>query len=484
MTDFQERIDDHNEERLIDHLLGEQTDAERAETRAAIEDDFELAVECAELRTLFDDMRSLTVEPTGEVELAVRYAVDRRAQLRGTAQPPQRLGWRIAQVLAIAATVLFSLVLVDRVGRPENRSDADATPATTALSTRTPPQNDDRLADLLATDNLPVRDPSFVDALARFESKPLPDSFAGWLSASDDFQRLREEYRLRFAPDERHALLRSIGSPNLDHRLDTLATTVADGIRARLRADEASVEAVSLAMRSLLAAGSSRVEGPHADMVHACAIELLERLERDDLDDGALATTLAALSELSVVEGGYLVNIVGQFAEQLAEATLSELDSGRPELLHWRTPASSLADAGRVLRIAPAFGVHAGLAFRARVMIAAHLDERRLVETEIEAPGLIAAQLYGFGDLIDYEAADRELRLWNPRLLVPNYVALHHIAWSKPPTRPGWAEFQQELRGLSSLTTPAHTRDAAALLLCLTMNFAAPGALIAVSGAV
>ena len=50
------------------------------------------------------------------------------------------------------------------------------------------------------------------------------------------------------------------------------------------------------------------------------------------------------------------------------------------------------------------------------------------------------------------QEADRMLKLWRARLLLPDYVALHHIAWSKYPIRPGWADFQRELQGLAGLS--------------------------------
>ena len=54
-------------------------------------------------------------------------------------------------------------------------------------------------------------------------------------------------------------------------------------------------------------------------------------------------------------------------------------------------------------------------------------------------------------------------------------VVLHQVAWSQFPPRPGWTEFQRDLRELATLRTPDEVRDTAALLLSLAMNFAAPG---------
>jgi hypothetical protein len=461
---------------LGDYVLGEGTATERARIRREIAADVDLAVECAELQTMFDRLSELRVEPTGEVELAVRYAVERRLRLRRATSSSGRL-IQLAQIVSIAAASLFAFVIIDRLARSRVDVDPFESGVVTAAigDGRLPPQVDVELMRLLDASHIPVRDPRFVACVERFQSIELPETFSGWLSAADEISSWREHSTLRFRPEMRREALHATGSPILDHRLTRLAATVASRIDADLENGTASTSELAIGLRAMLAVGSSRQIGLHQDTVHAVAVELLERLPR--LTEGAVASSIAALSELAVVEGGRLAEVVGLYTEALARTTLTERPDGRPGLLHWRTPVAELADAGRLLRIAPAFGVHAGLAFRARMMIAAHLDERLRVQSEVEHPALVAAQLYGFGDLIDRESAERALRLWRPELIAPNYVALHHIAWSKMPARPGWAEFQSDLRALSSWSTPREARDAAALLLCLTMNFAAPGAL-------
>ena len=116
-------------------------------------------------------------------------------------------------------------------------------------------------------------------------------------------------------------------------------------------------------------------------------------------------------------------------------------------------PVACLGDAGRLFRLAPAFGVHPTLAFRARLLMAAHLQER-IDDSEQLRPELLAAMAYGFGDMVDLDAVDQELRLWNAAHLVPDYVAMHHLAWSQYPVRQGWARFQTEMRQLSAIATP------------------------------
>ena len=143
--------------------------------------------------------------------------------------------------------------------------------------------------------------------------------------------------------------------------------------------------------------------------------------------------------------------------------------------MRFHTPLACLADAGHVFRLAPAFGVNPLHAHEARMLVAAHVEERIEVAGG-ERPEMFAALLYGFGDLVDRDEMDRRLLLWKPGLIAgDNLVALHHLSWSQFPPRAGWAEFQSQLRGLSTLQTPGQVGDASALLLTLAMNFAAPG---------
>lgn len=466
---------------LIDHVLGEGDEATRDAMRDRLADDVDAALECAELRTMFDTMRGLETQPSGTVAVAVRGALSLRARRRGEPLPGAPVArivplWlRSLQVVGAAAILLCCLVMLDEFAqRGAQRFKAVRSEADPVAQLLPRPGTDDELDALLDADRLPVTEASFAACVQRFESLPIPESFTGWLDASAEVEEARRQFALAGSPERRAELLRSMGVPDLGQRTRRLADTVALRIVDDIVARRVTVRGLSLAMRSMLATGSSLHAGEHSTAVKACALHLVDRL--GGLDEGDTATALAALADLAVVEGGELADAVGRYTDRLARSTLTERVGSRPGLLHWATDVRSLADAGRLLRVAPAFGVHAGLAFRARMMIAAHLDERLERRSEHEAPTLLAAQLYGFGDLIDLDAAERALRLWRPRLLLPDFVALHHIAWGKRPARAGWAAFQQELRGLSGVRTPAETGDAAALLLCLSTGYAAPGA--------
>ena len=102
--------------------------------------------------------------------------------------------------------------------------------------------------------------------------------------------------------------------------------------------------------------------------------------------------------------------------------------------------------------------------------------QERIDSTRDERPDLLAAQLYGFGDLVDRSKLDHKLLLWTPEKLVPeHFVTLHHVSWSQFPTRRGWAKFQRDLRAVAVEATPEDVSDASALLLALATTYAAPG---------
>jgi hypothetical protein len=203
---------------------------------------------------------------------------------------------------------------------------------------------------------------------------------------------------------------------------------------------------------------------------------------------GEAASILAALTELSIATGGYGVETVRAHAERLATSVLAaRANAGAagaaawagerpPGLLHWQTRLLHLGDAGTVLRLAPAFGVPSQTAAAARGLLLEHLQERRS-RTDGERPELLAVMLYGFGDLVDRGELDRRLVGWRLHLLLPDYIAMHHFAWSRYPLRAGWTRLQDDLCLLSAAPAPHRPCDLAALLLTLTMNFAAPGAL-------
>lgn len=510
MSADDDNVDDNDDnDDNVDFVLGE-LDAKTARLhQRRLGEEPELAREAGEIRALIEDLRELDTEPSHTIPLRVRYALERRLRLRlrggmGRMYSPfsprlvlAGVGQMIShglQVAAVALVVCYALLYLE--GR---LSPAAAVPAPVAVAEMELPQPrppvlpipDEPVVPAQCSDVLPefVHDePEFerqLRSLAREEDVPVSD-FEAFVDATNKLFALRRESQVRVSPRQRQRAIREGGSStSLDSRIQDLATEIAAKIDRRLAAQEATVMEVSLAVRALLAAGSCPDAGAHGDSVRRCARYLEERI--GDLKGAQLASGLAGLMDLAVVTGKDLERLVGEHVDRLAHAVFyAEGEKQRPSLLHWETPAASLADAGVVLRLAPAFGVNVVRAGRARRLLAAHVQER-MASTRNERPDLVAALLYGFGDLVDRRELDHKLLLWSPRRLVfpGHFVALHHVSWSQFPARRGWARFQDDLRAVSVMPTPEDVGDASALLLALAMNYAAPGSseMVAQAGA-
>lgn len=476
----------------------------------------------AGLEELATRLRQVRVEPTGRVMLAVRYAAVRRAMLRPSpsslAARTLQLGWVGCRVLTAAAILLGFVLGIRAVVQSfthESAARQDGDVAHRSVPVRQDPGADG--AD--DADVLPILYPTArADHGARadgpsLQAAPAELSFAAlgplfercfqalqrmpdaraphrWLQAVNELSVLRYEFSHRFsAESRRRSIVASGGTASLEDRIQALGDQVAEKAHEALAAQEIDVPSAALTLRALLAAGSAPAIGPHAELVSRLASWLSHRLP--ELEGGDLASALAGLVDLAVVVGGDLDVAVAEHSRRMALTIAAAVEpapwvswprssphdpmrGARPALLHAGTSVTSLADAGRVLELAPAFGVEPQLAHRARLLVAAHLQER-LATGDGERPELLAAQLYGFADLVDRQDVQRRLLLWRPRLLLPDFVAMHHLFWSQCPPRAGWSELQDELRALAAAKTPPRLGDAAALLLCLATNFAAPG---------
>jgi len=472
----------------VDFVLGEMDANAAREHERRLAGEPELAREASEIRALIQDLRDLDTEPSNTIPLRVRYALDRRLRLRLRLQQPfspRALAGGVGQVLfhgvqvaAVALVVCYALLYVEgRLATP--RPQPVEVVEMPQLQPPVLPIQDEPVVAAESPDAIPefVREePEFerlLQNLAKDQRATVSD-FEGFVDASNKLFTLRRECQVRVSPQQRQRAIREGGSStSLDSRIQDLATEIAAKIDNRLAANQASVVDVTLAVRALLAAGSHPDAGPHGETVGRCGRYLEAQV--CDLDGAQLASALAGLMDLAVVSGRGMERLVGEHADRLARSVFYAKGKERPSLLDWQTPSASLADAGVVLRLAPAFGVNVVRAGRARLLLAAHVQER-IASTRNERPDLLAAQLYGFGDLVDRGELDHKLLLWEPLRLVPGHlVALHHISWSQFPTRRGWARFQHGLRAVSVMPTPEGVADASALLLALAMNYAAPG---------
>ncbi|MBK8976824.1 MAG: hypothetical protein IPM29_12975 [Planctomycetes bacterium] len=502
---------------LVGHALGEGSERVRHRVRAAIAADVELAAEFAATRDVLETLRGLgDVRPTGRVRRALALAARRRIRLRGGPAVTWRDRVDVALRVAAVAVLWFGITwgvfgagLAGLLGaRAPQGGPEDVPEVGLRLAFAGQVSGGLRLGGelraALLDGELPVADASFRSAYEQLTGVALPDRFETWLCADNLLSRLRRESVLRMSAEERARARRATGVPDLEARTAALAAIVASRTEAALVASHASGPAtagpgtsgpalrdIALGLRGLLAAGSTTGEGPHRLVVQEAVLHLMDALKasrdaagrsgpasalRGRLDDGERIVALAALSDVAVVDGGTVASFVAAEVDRIALDTLrAPADGGRPGLLHWGTPVGALGDAGRVLQLAPAFGASADLAFRTRLLVAAHLVERLARRPDVERPDLLVAQLYGFGDLIDRRETDRRLSLWRARHLRPDFVAVHQLAWSSYPVRPGWADFQAELRELGGQPTPDGLGDAAALLLALCTNVAAPG---------
>lgn len=429
-------------------------------------------------------LRGLTAPGmSADLLLRLRYAGRRRLAICPSSELTQARAarsWRLlTQVAAVAAVVLGAALLGEGAyrwwserGRAAERAEALAS---------VPPPAPQELRPVAAVELVEPDEPAplprsgFLAKLDALVAQPGEVSALGWIEARNGLEQLRSEFRQRFSAEGRRAVLEATGAASgREDRIQELATVVAAQLLTELDG-AGDPGAVALGLRALLASGSTRALGPHRTVVRRAAERLQEQLAAG-LPDAVAASALAGVMDLAVVSAGPAAELVREHAERLATATLATEGGRRPSLLHWQTSLAHLADAGQVLRLAPAFGARASLCARARRQVLQHLHERLDVATE--RPEVLAAMLYGFGDQIERRAIDARLALWSPRLMLPDYLALLHYAWGQYPLREGWASFQDDLRFLSAMPAPAQLDHTAALLMTLATNFAAPGSYV------
>lgn len=428
---------------------------------------------------VLDRLRRLGVPASGrDFALRLRYAVRRRAALRSRASHEQaarrRTVTEVLRVAGVAAVVLGAGLLGDYLWGVLRTGGRHEPPRLDSPLARSRPAEASIGAEAYLEPGAPPApaQPEFIDQFEQVTADVGAESVLGWLGARNEVDVLRAEFRERFSREGRRAILALTGAaPGREHRIQELAADVARGVEAALAATDADPVALALGLRALLAAGSSRTVGENRHLVCEATDRLLDVLATDPPAE-VTASLLAAVTDMAVVSDGRAGETVRRQAERLARATIELGGSRRPPLLQWHTRLSSLADAGYVLRLAPAFGAPAALCVRARRLVLAHLRER--LDVPYERPDVVAAMLYGFGDLVDHRELDVRLLLWGARQFLPDYVALLHYAWGHYPVRRGWANFQDDLRYLSTLRTPDALADASALLLTLATNFAAP----------
>ena len=119
------------------------------------------------------------------------------------------------------------------------------------------------------------------------------------------------------------------------------------------------------------------------------------------------------------------------------------------------------------------FGVDAPRCALVRNLVLGQLRDLR--DQGQERPEVLAAMLYGLGDLLQEGERERvlhSLRRWKLTRLAPDFVTVQQLAWARRPGELGFTRLQGELRQLGVLAAPTSLLERAAFCLCLSTNFA------------
>lgn len=494
----------------LDLVLGQGSPAELDAMRARMDEDPLVALEVAEERQFVEALRELRTEPGAHFACKMADVVARagKRQLVRTPAPvqvagvrPMHLGLGAAAAAALfAALVWFDPLRLRSASDPASDSIMAAAekPVSPELCAVVDPEResasgaDRAVAGVVrggderrraAIENFgPGLGPQLRRAFDRYAADETAIGMSAWLSSRNELAMLQIDFELRESAELRRRALRLRGNlPDVDDRVQELARLVGGQLAAMQRAaadgaDAGDAMALAYAVRALLASGAVRGDD---ESLQWAAGELAAQLPT--LTGGPLASTLAALAEVAAVRGQFHREVEQHGRRLLAEVVTVDGETWtrrRPSLLSATTSPGQIADAGRFLAIGSAFGLAAADVRLVRLLMAAHLQERR--DQRTETPDLLVALCYGFGDLLGTEERrdiERRLHTWRPVLFAPDYVALQQLAWSRSADVPGFARFQLELRRVAAMPTPEAMLDRAALLLCLATDFALPGAI-------
>ncbi len=472
----------------IDLLLGEGELCEQQQLRGAIGADPAAMFAMAETVALLERCREVRVEPGPSYAAKLAAAVARAE--RRLLPPPSP--WRGALWGLAAAAAAFALLRVwDPLRRAEPTVAVDGPAA--ASPERAPADAEAPLPPVHLLDARAVAWQEELDAMRRrleressgylreaFEAgiEARTDVLGSWLDPRNGLMLMRLDHERRGDPEHRREVLRSRGGIlAADQRAQQLADAIAAELVEQLQrqdADDGAVAAgaVGLAVRALIAVGP---DGAARARAVAAGSELLARrvVAANDVE---LVQCLAALVEVAAVTGEHRELVVRQ-GERLVQHVLhvdGENWSRRlPDLLGTRIAPGVLAEASRVLGRLPGFGVDAGRCAIVRQLLLAPLRERRARGED--TPQLVAALLYGSADLLlesERDALELQLRRWKPVRLAPDFASVHQFAWALEPDRVGYTRHQSELRQLTVCADPVELGPRAAFCLCLATGYA------------
>lgn len=337
--------------------------------------------------------------------------------------------------------------------------------------------------------------------------------FNAWVRAENDLSRLRAVFEERKREDLKKRLQNIGGGDRRTlERIEALSDGVAEDLNEWEDAGQGlnryrRIEALSLGIRALLGYGSNSVLGRHAQELQRAVGKLEEMLP--SLHGPELATGLAAYLEAVLVDGGdirmarlgrelnrfvseqvYLLGEDERRARQVREwrqwqkdreaARLAGRPFHRPEprssqrlagmhsLAHDSTGVGALADAGLLLRVAPALGVSTLDVSRVRQVFLETLFSRGRRAGSAGASAR-AALLFAYPDLLggrreEVLASLKSYRL-HPMIFEEDFRAVHFLAWGIFPVGQGWARVNRGLRTLAANSKPTEPVGRAALLL-------------------
>ncbi|MFN9276390.1 MAG: hypothetical protein ACK6D2_11735 [Planctomycetota bacterium] len=468
---------------LLELALGCGEASALASARMVVHGDPALVIAYAEELAFVQSARLLVCDagPVYDRKLA---DVVRQAELR---LPPPSTSRRHWLTLFAAAALVFGTLLAwdplrpaaapaPRVSSPlvlQAASPMTSAALEVAIDAATPSWGDDielirRRLDLEAT---PWLRASFDDGLQRAD-----DGLRAWLDPRNAVMLAGFDVELRaHAEFRREALLRGGGLLAVDERVQAMADTItAATSEPGIAASDATT--LGYAARALVAAGVG--EAARREAIVRLGRLLGERLV--GAHGGALAAGLAGLLDVALATGEFTADVRCHGDRLVAD--LLAIESGAwsrrlPALLLSSSPAAVLGEASRVLAWLPAFGAEPNRCVLARSLLVGALRDR-LVRGD-DGPGVVAAALYGCGDLLTADertAWERSLRRWKPARLAPDFVLCQQFAAALPAGRAGFARHQAELRELAMVGDPAGLRDRSALCLCLATVYAAHGA--------
>lgn len=327
-----------------------------------------------------------------------------------------------------------------------------------------------------------------------------------WLASQNDLERLARSWGERGRVELRRRLRKLGGADERTRmRIEALASDVAVDVLLRAASSRTlveyrDVEAFALGVRALLGSGSTRDRGPQQAAVRRGLSFLEVRLS--DLRGPELATALVPCLEAALMADGDSLAVVGEQIARLVEQELAAFDLARPKpffperrvpldrvfrvrarfacerdaeprfthTTSWLgridTPNGAIADAGLLLRVAPALGTPVSDVLALRSALDAVLQRR----SEIAGPSGAAARAARLLAFADEEDERRDLRRAlrgyriHPDRFGRDIRALVDLAWGVFPGS-GWARFNRALRYVTANYDDETPRERAGLLL-------------------